>query len=111
MPDRDPSAKPDWVDDLLRARDIRLRIRLDPKELADLVGTNRKADQIEQLHRDGFVRARLDRRGNVLVERAHYEAVCNGTYGRVSDQQPPSQPEPRILWEKMDPAPRQPKRR
>ena len=34
--------------------------------------------QLAELHRQGFWRARMGRVGGVVLERAHYEAVCAG---------------------------------
>lgn len=35
--------------------------------------------QLEELHRQGFWRARINRAGVVVLEQAHYQAVCAGT--------------------------------
>lgn len=51
---------------------------LTPDELARLTGYRRAAEQLEELHRQGFARARRDRLGNVILERAHYDAVARG---------------------------------
>lgn len=45
-------------------------------ELVALTGYKRAAEQIAELHRQGFVRARKSMAGGVILERAHYEAVC-----------------------------------
>lgn len=48
---------------------------------AELVAITRYAmpsKQLAELHRQGFYRARMGRVGGVLLERAHYEAVCAG---------------------------------
>ena len=47
-------------------------------ELVSLTGYMRQAEQLVELHRQGFSRARRDRAGRVVLERAHYEAVCTG---------------------------------
>lgn len=47
-------------------------------ELQRLTGYKRAAEQVAELHRQGFARARRDRLGRVVLERAHYHAVCAG---------------------------------
>lgn len=56
--------------DLLLSRD----------EVQRLVGGYRQhAKQLEELHRQGFWRARRSRiTGEVILEREHYDAVCAG---------------------------------
>lgn len=56
-------------------------IKLTPEELADLTGNKQAAKQLAELHRRGFHRAYIGRHGLVL-ERAHYEAVCQGAIER-----------------------------
>lgn len=51
---------------------------LSDAELVALTGYQRQAEQLVELHRQGFSRARRDRLGRVVLERAHYEAVCAG---------------------------------
>ena len=52
---------------------------LQPAELVALTGYRRPADQLQELHRNGFIRARRCRvTGAVILERAHYLAVCAG---------------------------------
>jgi len=46
-------------------------------ELKALTGYEQPSRQLAELHRRGFVRAYIGRHGLVL-ERAHYEAVCRG---------------------------------
>lgn len=53
-------------------------IVLTDRELIALTGYKRRALQLAELHRQGFHRARLGTLGNVILERAHYEAVCGG---------------------------------
>ena len=50
------------------------------QELQDITGGySQAAKQLEELHRQGFWRARRSRlHGAVILERAHYEAVCAG---------------------------------
>ena len=48
-------------------------------ELQSLTGYKRAKDQIPELQRQGFYRARQSKAtGAVILERAHYEAVCTG---------------------------------
>jgi hypothetical protein len=56
------------VDDLL----------LTEAELEALTGYRRPHEQLAELHQQGFSRARRNRLGRVVLERAHYDAVCAG---------------------------------
>jgi hypothetical protein len=59
-------------------------------------GYKRAADQYAELQRQGFWRARRSRMdGRVILERAHYEAVCRGV-GQV-DTVASSVPAPTVL--------------
>lgn len=51
-------------------------IILCPSELVDLTRYARADRQLEVLHMRGFARAYIGRGGTVVLERAHYEAVC-----------------------------------
>lgn len=52
---------------------------LTESEIQRLTGYKRPADQLRELHRQGFHRARLATvTRNVILERAHYHAVCAG---------------------------------
>lgn len=55
------------IDELLMTRD----------ELQELTGHQQPRRQLKRLHADGFWRARLVG-GRVVMERAHYQAVCQG---------------------------------
>lgn len=57
-------------------------LALSPAELVEITRYRRAGDQLEELHRRGFHRAELGRDGKVLLERAHYEAVCAGVVQR-----------------------------
>lgn len=57
---------------------------LTPDELLAVSGYARAAEQLAELHRLGFIRARIDRLGRVVLERSHYEAVCDGRFARNS---------------------------
>jgi hypothetical protein len=52
---------------------------LEPEELQRLTGYRRPADQLAELLRQGFYRARRSPSdGSVILERPHYDAVCKG---------------------------------
>lgn len=53
---------------------------LSKAELYAITGYKLAAPQLEALHRAGFYRARRERNGtgDVILERAHYDAVCAG---------------------------------
>lgn len=54
-------------------------ITLSHSELASITGYRRPGDQLAELIRRGFSRARRSRcTGEVILERAHYDAVCAG---------------------------------
>ncbi|HET9643764.1 MAG TPA: DUF4224 domain-containing protein [Burkholderiaceae bacterium] len=53
-----------------------MSLTLSEAELVELTGYRRPADQIRELHRRGFSRAYVNRLGRVVLERAHYMAVC-----------------------------------
>lgn len=47
-------------------------------ELVALTGYRRSTEQLAELIRQGFSRARKDRLGRVVLERGHYDAVVKG---------------------------------
>jgi hypothetical protein len=52
---------------------------LTDKELFELTGYSRPSKQLEELHQQGFYRARISKAtGKVILERESYEAVCAG---------------------------------
>jgi hypothetical protein len=51
---------------------------LSKAELHAITGYKLASAQLEALHRSGFYRARLGPTGSVILERAHYDAVCAG---------------------------------
>lgn len=55
-----------------------LPLNLTDAEILDLTGYVQPCKQIEALKAQGFWRARRNIRGHVILERAHYEAVCAG---------------------------------
>ena len=55
-----------------------MTIILTTDEVASVTSYRTPKRQLEELHRQGFYRARIAATGNVIVERAHYDAVCAG---------------------------------
>lgn len=53
-------------------------IVLTAAELVALTGYSQPAKQLDELRRQGFWRARRNILGLVVLERAHYDAVCHG---------------------------------
>jgi len=52
---------------------------LTKEELQSLTGYKRPADQVAELRRQGFYRARTSpTTGSAILERAHYDAICAG---------------------------------
>lgn len=55
-----------------------LQVLLSAEELSAVTGYQKPALQVRELHRRGFARARVNARNEVVLERAHFEAVCRG---------------------------------
>ena len=55
-----------------------MTIILTSEELERVTGYKTLKRQEKELHRQGFYRARIAVTGNVILERAHYDAVCAG---------------------------------
>lgn len=72
-----------------------MSITLSPEEIALLTGYRRAAEQLAALQRMGFWRARRDRFGRVVLERAHYDAVASGR-GAAANDSPPVRPRPKL---------------
>lgn len=51
---------------------------LSNKTLFKLTGYKQVSKQLASLKADGFYRARINRLGKLILEAAHYEAVCAG---------------------------------
>ena len=64
---KDPTMEPNGTQETLL---------LSVTELRALTGYRQPAAQLAELHRQGFFRARRLITGGVLLERAHYQAVC-----------------------------------
>lgn len=58
-------------------------------ELIALTGYRDPGKQVAELHRQGYFRARRSRLGGVILERAHYDAVCRGQAGAPRPQLKP----------------------
>ena len=50
---------------------------LSAEELFALTGYRRSTNQLAVLHRRGFTRAFIGRRG-LILERVHFDAICSG---------------------------------
>jgi len=55
-------------------------VTLNASEILRLTGYEQPCKQLSVLHRRGFTRAFIGRRG-VVLERVHYESVCSGQIG------------------------------
>src|SRR5690242_9958327 len=69
---------------------------LTPDEIREIAGGyEQPRRQLQELRRQGFWRARLSRSNAVILERAHYEAVCAGA--AAPGQTPPCEaPRPQV---------------
>lgn len=68
-------------------------ITLSEEELIELTGYRAARKQVENLKQQGFWRARINRLGVAILERAHYETVCAGQIKQlVEDQRTPHSP-------------------
>jgi len=54
------------------------RLTLTPEQILELTGYRQPAAQLAELHAQGFYRARRNALGEIVLERAHYDAVCAG---------------------------------
>ena len=62
-------------------------LTLTEAEILDLAGgLTQPQRQLEELRKQGFWRARLSRAHRVILERAHYEAVCAGAVQHALQQ-------------------------
>ena len=59
-------------------------ITLSPDELEAVTGYQQATKQLRVLHTRGFLRAFISRKGGVVLERAHYDAVARGEVLTVS---------------------------
>ena len=62
--------------DFVSATGVESAILLTPEEIAAVTGYKKPALQVQELRAQGFFRARRNVLNRVVLERAHYEAVC-----------------------------------
>lgn len=63
---------------------------LDQAELEAITGYRQPSRQLAELRRQGFLRARRNRLGEVVLERGHYDAVVAGGPALAGqDERPP----------------------
>nr|WP_255481800.1 MULTISPECIES: DUF4224 domain-containing protein [Ramlibacter] len=67
-------------------------ITLSTDELVALTGYQQATRQLAVLHTRGFLRAFISRRGDLVLERAHYESVSRGEVHAVVDGKVLAQP-------------------
>lgn len=74
-----------------------MSLTLTSAELAELTGgLTLPRCQLKELHRRGFVRARLVR-GRVILERAHYESVSRGEFTAAPEKRDTARPHLRAI--------------
>ena len=56
-------------------------VLLSAEEISEVTGYRKPALQVRELHSRGFVRARVNVLNRVVLERAHFEAVCSHAAG------------------------------
>ena len=64
-----------------------MSLTLSTEELRALTGYQQPSRQLDELRRQGYWRARRSVLGAVILERAHYEAVCRGERQPVDQTQ------------------------
>lgn len=55
-------------------------LTLSPAEIEEITGFAQPCKQLDALRQQGFIRAHRARDGRVILERAHYLAVCAGQF-------------------------------
>lgn len=55
-------------------------LTLSPSEIEEITGFAQPCKQLDALRQQGFIRAHRARDGRVILERAHYLAVCAGQF-------------------------------
>ncbi|HSH86857.1 MAG TPA: DUF4224 domain-containing protein [Methylophilus sp.] len=63
-------------------------LTLSPDEIEEITGFTQPCKQLEALRQNGFIRSHRARDGRIVLERAHYLAVCNGQYNNGKSQTP-----------------------
>lgn len=61
---------------------------LSDEELKQITGYSSAGHQLDVLHKRGFSRAYRDRTGRIILERAHYLAVCRGEFSQCKPAAP-----------------------
>lgn len=65
-------------------------------QIQRMTGYKRQADQLRELHRQGFYRARLSKvTREVILERPHYDSVCKGEGMAANDPGTPKLRKPK----------------
>ena len=59
-------------------------VLLSAEEISAMTGYRKPALQVRELHSRGFVRARVNVLNRVVLERAHFEAVCSRAVGAAA---------------------------
>jgi len=72
---------------------------LTPAELQLLTGrsSKRPTSQLVELLKRGFHRAYINAGGRLVLERAHYDAVCRGEVGQAAERKRPQITPPQSL--------------
>jgi hypothetical protein len=63
-------------------------LTLTSEEIEEITGFAQPCKQLEALRTNGFIRAHRARDGRIVLERAHYLAVCNGQFNNGKSQAP-----------------------
>lgn len=58
------------------------------EQIERMTGYVMPCKQLEVLHQRGFVRAYRNRKGDVILEQSHYDAVTRGQYGAQAKAKP-----------------------
>lgn len=58
------------------------------EQIERMTGYVMPCKQLEVLHQRGFVRAYRNRKGEVILEQAHFDAVTRGTFGATDRAKP-----------------------
>ena len=74
-----------------------LDITLSTAEIYKITQSLQPTRQLAELHAQGFWRARVGKMGEVVLERAHYEAVCAGALPPITTLPLPETLAPRAL--------------
>jgi hypothetical protein len=67
---------------------------LTPQEIERITGYRRPKEQLADLKKHGFVRARMRRDGKVILEKDHYVAICRGQFALSDSESHTGRPVP-----------------